>query len=461
MSSIVGRIGEYYPRYDQEPPKLSEDLILPVVLQYVTLFILLEYSFMRGVARGYHTMARAWSLFCLSLVLIGALCLLNASYGAPDHDPILVMRLLRPILLLTVFALGLSVNVYIWENYNVPWQQIFNLGSDSKITYRELFECCCLLMTLGFITLLSLLRNDLPGPFTTLPAYIHPLFLYSGALMLLFSPLKRHFQESRFWFISQVCRVCTPGLRPVGFAEFWLADQACSLVILFVDCEFLLCWYLVDGTVYGPRKGVIPHCGDYSSIRAACSILPAVIRFIQCVRRFQDSGDAFPHLVNAGKYSTTLLKAAAQRQFRLKQSEFNFLLWIASESFSSIYCLWWDLTQDWGLFEKRSTGCRRILRSRILFPRKFYFFAIVEDMVLRFSWALKLVALHMTAIHREETNTILSIAEIFRRVVWNFIRLENEHVGRTRERFKNSHRSVKKLPQLMTEKANFIEHNYK
>ena len=50
-------------------------------------------------------------------------------------------------------------------------------------------------MTLGFITLLSLLRNDLPGPFTTLPAYIHPLFLYSGALMLLFSPLKRHFQE--------------------------------------------------------------------------------------------------------------------------------------------------------------------------------------------------------------------------------------------------------------------------
>ena len=45
MSSIVGRIGEYYPRYDQEPPKLSEDLILPVVLQYVTLFILLEYRF--------------------------------------------------------------------------------------------------------------------------------------------------------------------------------------------------------------------------------------------------------------------------------------------------------------------------------------------------------------------------------------------------------------------------------
>ncbi len=64
---------------------------------------------------------------------------------------------------------------------------------------------------------------------------------------------------------------------------------------------------------------MIAHCGDYSSIRALFSILPAVIRFVQCIRRFQDSGDSFPHLVNAGKYSTTLLKAAAQRNFRLKE----------------------------------------------------------------------------------------------------------------------------------------------
>ena len=56
------------------------------------------FSFMRGTARGYHTVARAWSLICLSIVLFGALTLLNASYGPTDHDPILVMRLLRPIL---------------------------------------------------------------------------------------------------------------------------------------------------------------------------------------------------------------------------------------------------------------------------------------------------------------------------------------------------------------------------
>ena len=177
-----------------------------------------------------------------------------------------------------------------------------------------------------------------------------------------------------------------------------------------------MCWYLVDGTVFGkikisssvllkfpgPRKGVIAHCGDYSSIRALFSILPAVIRFIQCIRRFQDSGDSFPHLVNAGKYSTTLLKAAAQRNFRLKewaaycaiflnrflsfdiiysnllavvkQDHLNFVLWVAAETFSSAYCLWWDLTQDWGLLEKSKSGRRVLLRNRIIYKRPFYHF---------------------------------------------------------------------------------------
>ena len=44
--------------------------------------------------------------------------------------------------------------------------------------------------------------------------------------------------------------------------------------------------------------------------------------------------------------------------------------------------------------------------------------AILEDSILRFSWAIKLLALHMTAFHREETNTILSVGEIVRRIVW-------------------------------------------
>lgn len=432
-----------------------KEMILPVLLQYFIIFILLEYSFHRGMVRGRHTIGRSYSLIFVSGVIISALFILNTLFGYSDHDPILVMRLLRPIVLLTIFSFGISTNVYVWDKHGLPWQSMFNCGRDSKIGSNELVEMGCFLLTIFSATLLFLLRSGTPGPFTSLPPYIHPLLLYSGCAIFLFSPLKRHFQSSRYWLISHVCRVLTPGCRPVGFMEFWLADQACSLVILFVDCEFLLCWYLVDGTIYGPRKGVIAHCGDYSSIRALFSIMPSVIRFIQCVRRFQDSGDSFPHLVNAGKYSTTLMKAAAQRQFRLQQNEFNFFLWIGTETFSSVYCLWWDLTQDWGLFEKSKSGGRRLLRNRLIYRNSFYYFAIVEDSILRFAWAFKLLALRQTALHREETNTILSFAEIFRRIVWNFIRIENEHVGRTIERFRNLDRTMTKLPKLIEDNEEF------
>lgn len=47
-------------------------------------------------------------------------------------------------------------------------------------------------------------------------------------------------------------------------------------------------------------------CHSYSyGVRAVIQCLPAWFRFVQCLRRYRDSKRAFPHLVNAGKYSTT------------------------------------------------------------------------------------------------------------------------------------------------------------
>jgi hypothetical protein len=36
-------------------------------------------------------------------------------------------------------------------------------------------------------------------------------------------------------------------------------------------------------------------------IRMIVAMLPAYFRFAQCIRRYRDSKEAFPHLVNAGK----------------------------------------------------------------------------------------------------------------------------------------------------------------
>lgn len=47
-------------------------------------------------------------------------------------------------------------------------------------------------------------------------------------------------------------------------------------------------------------------CSTYTyGVRAVVQCIPAWLRFVQCLRRYRDTKRAFPHLVNAGKYSTT------------------------------------------------------------------------------------------------------------------------------------------------------------
>ena len=48
------------------------------------------------------------------------------------------------------------------------------------------------------------------------------------------------------------------------------------------------------------------QCGSVKyGLRVIIAALPAWFRFAQCLRRYYNTKLAFPHLVNAGKYSTT------------------------------------------------------------------------------------------------------------------------------------------------------------
>lgn len=128
----------------------------------------------------------------------------------------------------------------------------------------------------------------------------------------------------------------TAPFHRVGFADFWLADQLNSLVVVLMDLEYMICFYSFeldwkkhDGLISSSGKGTWLEpsdatrsspldgtnlrssagrdvCNTYSyGVRAVIQCLPAWFRFIQCLRRYRDTKRAFPHLVNAGKYSTS------------------------------------------------------------------------------------------------------------------------------------------------------------
>ncbi|KAL0200257.1 hypothetical protein M9458_003444, partial [Cirrhinus mrigala] len=41
-------------------------------------------------------------------------------------------------------------------------------------------------------------------------------------------------------------RVVTAPFHRVGFADFWLADQLNSLVVVLMDLEYLICFYSME-----------------------------------------------------------------------------------------------------------------------------------------------------------------------------------------------------------------------
>jgi len=144
------------------------------------------------------------------------------------------------------------------------------------------------------------------------------------------------------WFFLQGRVVLAP-LFYVNFADFWLADQLNSLVVVFIDFQYLICFYLTSDNwmsangkkptliassylvmcvclyIYTNIKSVfntfllfsltdINVCDDYTRvIRPLVGCLPAWWRFAQCLRRYRDTKEAFPHLANAGKYATSFL----------------------------------------------------------------------------------------------------------------------------------------------------------
>lgn len=84
---------------------------------------------------------------------------------------------------------------------------------------------------------------------------------------------------------------------------------------------------------------------------------------------------------------------------------------------------------DWGLFDPKAPAEYKFLREELIYPVRYYYLAIVEDFVLRFGWTLNLSLTEIGAIPIDLITLVLAPLEITRRFVWNFYRLENEHLN--------------------------------
>ncbi|XP_074606111.1 solute carrier family 53 member 1-like [Acropora palmata] len=264
-----------------------------------------------------------------------------------------------------------------------------------------------------------------------IPFYSHPLALACFFLLFFINTLNVCFRHCRFWLLKALWRVLTAPFHHVAFADFWLADQLNSLVVAILDMEYLSCYYALDYYSVQDRS----QCGSkLYGLRPLLACLPAWWRFAQSLRRYSDTKQKFPHLANAAKYSTTFLVvffstvATTNKERTGKQEvDFYFFSWIISSFVSTCYTYIWDVKMDWGLMQPN----HGFLRAKLMFKHlSFYYFALISDLFLRLSWILTVSVGEAGLFHSEVLTALLAVLEVFRRFIWNFLRVENEHLSR-------------------------------
>ncbi|XP_016981390.1 xenotropic and polytropic retrovirus receptor 1 [Drosophila rhopaloa] len=342
------------------------------------------------------------------------------------------MRMFRaPFLIIECLFLW-GVNVYGWRSSGVNHVLIFELDPRNHLSEQNIMEVASVFGVIWAICVLSYIFCDPLG----IPQYAAPLCLYTLMAAFLLNPTKTFHHEARYWALRVLGRVIMAPFCFVNFADFWLADQLNSMVPAFLDIPFLICFFGRSPTWHKAGKAA-SHCVEYVSLlHPIVAILPAYFRFAQCIRRYRDTKESFPHLVNAAKYATSFFVVIFAHKYHTTTDTYPLskdnpwvYCWISAAIFSSCYAYTWDIKMDWGLFDSKA-GDNRFLREEIVYSSTwFYYFGIIEDLILRFSWTLSMSLIEAGYIEGDVMMTILSPLEVFRRFIWNYFRLENEHLN--------------------------------
>ncbi|XP_059655819.1 phosphate transporter PHO1 homolog 3-like [Cornus florida] len=320
-----------------------------------------------------------------------------------------------------------AANIYFWRRYRVNYSFIFGFKEGTDLGYREV-----LLLSSGFsvLALASVLANlDMEMDPQTLDykaiTELVPLGLVMLVIIILLCPFNIIYRSSRFFLLTCVFHcICAP-LYKVSLPDFFLADQLTSQVQAFRSLEFYVCYY-----GWGDYKLRENSCKTNDVFKAFYFIVAAIpywSRLLQCLRRFYEEKDAMQGL-NGLKYFSTILAVSTRTAYTLdKGMSWKIAAWIFSAT-AAIFGTYWDLVKDWGLLQPNSEN--RWLRDKLLIPHKsVYFGAMVLNVLLRFAWLQTVLNFRVPFLHRETLLALVAVLEIFRRGMWNFFRLEYEHLN--------------------------------
>ncbi|KAF9107576.1 hypothetical protein BGX29_005935 [Mortierella sp. GBA35] len=357
----------------------------------------------------------------------------ETSAEIPYWDSLLLIY--AGLFLTFLFACLFGINMYVWAKARINYKFIFEFDPRDNLDYHEYFELPILLLLLLTLAVYLDFGSKLTAHVAT---YYWPLILMAITLAIIFCPFPIAHFTARRWFISSIGRILASGYYRVEFRDFFLADEMNSLSYSIEQFEFAMCAYSEQWT------DLSSQCSTSQMwITPFLTALPAWFRLLQCLRRYKDTLEWFPHLVNAGKYSASLINLFVYFSYRHYGGAQLKTAWIFVSILTSCYTFGWDIYMDWGLFRfgKNGGGANGhpFLRQELVYSRTWvYYMAIVLDFVGRFSWTARLIPMNINIMLLSFS---LAFLEVLRRWQWNFFRLENEHLNNC-----GQFRAIKDIP---------------
>jgi len=260
---------------------------------------------------------------------------------------------------------------------------------------------------------------------------------YTLALLVLFlvaclNPLAMFYRSTRIQILYTLGHILISPFGIVRFRHFFLADVITSITTPLQETMIIYCYFAgPDHNWKNSTKVDLPQeCIGAQKFYTLFAFLPYWFRFAQCLRKRYDSGQNV-HLINAGKYFSDLMVPLAQlHQLGYHSYDYNraFWIWFTIHFIASFYSYCWDIYMDWGLLRSKKPE-KYALRESINYSPWFYYYAMVSDFILRYTWCITIVQLgdpNSPFNNFKVMSFIMIMCECFRRAQWSLIRVENE-----------------------------------
>lgn len=347
--------------------------------------------------------------------------LVDAKHRLDDPDPTVkthtgyLLQIYAGYFLALLLFLLFCLDCRIWTMSHINYVFIFEYDTRHVLDWRQVSELPCFFLFLNGLFVYLNFQSDRVDSF-----YVYwPVILIAITLVMMAVPFKVLYYDARRWWGYSNWRLLLAGLYPVEFRDFFLGDMYCSQTYAMAQVEAFFCLYVNDWN--NPAQ-----CNsNHSRLLGFFTTLPAIWRAFQCLRRYYDSRNWFPHLANFGKYCGNILYYMTLSLYRIDTNNTNRAVFITFAAINGVYSSFWDVFMDFSLGNPWAK--HPFLRDHLAYKNIWaYYFAIVADVVLRQQWIFYAI---FTADlqHSALMSFLVGLAEVLRRGMWSLFRVENEH----------------------------------